>query len=457
MDFARHDFGDDFTWGVSIASAQNEGAVDVDGKSPSIWDVFANKKGAIKSGHSLAAACDFYNRYREDINTAKALGFTAFRFSLSWPRIMPDGKDTVNPRGIQFYHDVIDTCLAAGLTPFVTLYHWDLPHVLEEKGGWTTSLVIDWFSAFVKVCAKAYGDKVKNWIILNEPMSFTALGYMLGKHAPGKTGLYHFLPAVHHAALAQAEGGRIIRAHVSNANIGTSFSCSEVLPYTASEEDMLAASKIDLLMNRLFIEPLFTGSYPSLDKFPLMDKLFFSNKTWRVQDKLQFDFDFIGLQSYFPVVVRHSSIVPHIHAVQVKAKTRKVPATAMGWEINPDSFYRVLKRFAKYKSIKQIIVTENGAAFNDIIEGDSINDIHRQAYFENHVAAMLKAKKEGVPVQGYFAWTLTDNFEWSEGYHPRFGLVHVDHSTQERRLKRSGYWWQQFLSAPSLELRAMGV
>jgi beta-glucosidase len=202
------------------------------------------------------------------------------------------------------------------------LYHWDLPHVLEEKGGWTTSLVIEWFSAFVKVCATAYGDKVKNWIILNEPLSFTSLGYMLGKHAPGKTGLYHFLPAVHHAALAQAEGGRVIRAYVSNANIGTSFSCSEVLPYTASEEDMLAASKIDLLMNRLFIEPLFTGTYPAHDKFPLMEKLFISNKTWRVQDKLQFDFDFIGLQSYFPVVIRHSSIVPHIHAAQVKAKAR---------------------------------------------------------------------------------------------------------------------------------------
>jgi beta-glucosidase len=447
MSFSKSDFGDDFYWGVSIASAQNEGAADVDGKSPSIWDVFAGKRGNIKSGHSPASACDFYNRYQEDINTAKALGFNSFRFSLSWPRIMPYGKDTVNPKGIKFYHDVIDACLAAGLTPFGTLYHWDLPQALEEKGGWTTGLVIEWFSAYVKVCAKAYGDKVKNWIILNEPLSFTTLGYMLGKHAPGKTGLYHFLPTVHHAAMAQAEGGRIIRSMVSNSNIGTSFSCSEVLPYTASEEDMLAASKVDLFMNRLFIEPLFTGSYPVHEDFPLMEKLYFRNKAWRVEEKLKFDFDFIGLQSYFPVVVKHSSIMPHIGATQVKAKLRKVPATAMGWEINPDSFYRILKKFAKYKNIKEIIVTENGAAFKDEVKEDMINDIHRQAYFEEHVSAMLKARNEGVPVTGYFAWTLTDNFEWSEGYHPRFGLVHVDHITQQRRLKRSGFWWQQFLQA----------
>ncbi len=450
--FSKSDFGENFQWGVSIASAQNEGATDVDGKGPSIWDVFAGKRGNIKSGHSPALACDFYNRYQEDIDTAKSMGFNSFRFSLSWPRIMPDGKDTVNPKGIKFYHDVIDACLKAGLTPFVTLYHWDLPHVLEEKGGWTSPLVVEWFIDYVRVCAKAYGGKVKNWIILNEPLSFTSMGYMLGKHAPGKTGLYHFLPAIHHAAIAQAEGGRIVRSEVSGANIGSSFSCSEVLPYSASEEDLQAAARIDLLMNRLFIEPLFTGTYPVHQNFPLMEKLYFGNKAWRFGHKLKFDFDFIGLQNYFPVVVKHSSLVPHIQAAQVKAKVRKVPVTAMGWEIDPNSFYRVLKRFSKYKEIRQILVTENGAAFKDVVKENKVDDIHRQTYFQEHVAAMLKAKREGVPVNGYFAWTLTDNFEWSEGYHPRFGLVHVDHTTQQRTLKRSGYWWQQFLKEESAVL-----
>ena len=446
MAFSKSDFGDDFHWGVSIAATQNEGAADIDGKGLSIWDVFAGKKGNIKSGHSPVMACDFYNRYLEDIDTAKSLGFNSFRFSLSWPRIMPYGKNAVNPKGIQFYHDVIDACLAAGLTPFVTLYHWDLPHVLEENGGWATTMIEEWFASYVKICARAYGDKVKNWIILNEPLSFTSLGYMLGKHAPGKKGLYHFLPAVHHAAIAQAEGGRIIRSEVTGAYIGTSFSCSEVLPYTGSEEDILAASKVDLLMNRLFIEPLFTGTYPVHENFPLIEKLYFRNKTWRFEDKLKFDFDFIGLQNYFPVVIRHSSIMPYIQASEVKAKERKVPATAMGWEINPGSFYRVLKKFSKYKGIKEIIITENGAAFKDVVGRDAIDDSNRQAYFEQHVAAMLRAKNEGVPVKGYFAWTLTDNFEWSEGYHPRFGIVHVNHITQQRRLKKSGYWWQQFLN-----------
>lgn len=446
MDFAREDFGEGFHWGISIASAQNEGASDVDGKAPSIWDVFAGKRGNIRSNHTPAVACDFYNRYRDDIFTAKSMGFTAFRFSISWPRIMPFGRNNLNPKGIAFYHDVIDACMEAGLTPFVTLYHWDLPQYLEEKGGWTSPLIIDWFCDFVRVCVKEYSSKVKNWIVLNEPLSFTSLGYMLGKHAPGKKGLYHFLPAVHHAALAQSTGARIIRMEAEEATIGTSFSCSEVLPYSAKEEDLIAAARVDLLMNRLFIEPIFTGTYPCMDHFPLMDKLYIRNKTWRYQEKLKFDFDFIGLQNYFPIVVRHNPVMPYINASEVKAKARNAPATDMGWEINPGSFYRVLKRFSKYREIRKIIVTENGAAFNDRLEGSKVEDVHREQYFREHIAALLRARKEGVPVAGYFAWTLTDNFEWSEGYHPRFGLVHVDHATQQRTLKQSGHWWRDFLN-----------
>jgi beta-glucosidase len=203
------DFGKDFYWGVSIAAAQNEGAPGHDGKGLSIWDVFASKRGNIRSGHKPVIACDFYHRYREDIYLAKSLGFTAFRFSISWPRILPNGTGKLNHEGLRYYHSVIDTCLEAGLTPFVTLYHWDLPHALQQEGGWVSTLVDAWFGAYVKVCAHAFGDKVKNWIILNEPMSFTALGYMLGTHAPGKKGITNFLPAVHNAAIAQAEGGRI--------------------------------------------------------------------------------------------------------------------------------------------------------------------------------------------------------------------------------------------------------
>lgn len=444
--FDKAAFGKDFQWGVSIAAAQNEGAVDADGKGPSIWDVFAARRGRIKSGHRPHAGCDFYNRYCEDIFLAKSLGFNAFRFSISWPRILPEGTGKVNPEGIAYYHSVIDTCLEAGLTPFVTLYHWDLPHALQQQGGWVSILADSWFAAYVRVCTGAFGNKVKNWIILNEPISFTALGYMLGIHAPGKRGITNFLPAVHNAAMAQATGGLIVRSEVRGANIGTSFSFSEVLPFSNAADDEAAAEKVDIMMNRLFIEPLLTGQYPVGTDFPLLDKLYFRNKAWRYTDRLKFDFDFIGLQSYFPVVVKHSSLVPYIQATQVRAADRNVPQTDLGWEINAASFYRTIKRVGAYEGVKKILITENGAAYNDVVQNGLVADHRRAGYFEEHLRALLQAKKEGVPVEGYFAWTLTDNFEWAEGYHPRFGLVHVNHQTQERTVKLSGRWWQSFLT-----------
>jgi beta-glucosidase len=442
----KADFGKDFHWGVSIAAAQNEGAIDADGRGLSIWDVFASRRGKIRSGHSPMVACDFYNRYKEDIWLAKELGFNAFRFSISWPRILPEGTGRINPEGLRYYHNVIDTCLEAGLTPFVTLYHWDLPHALQKEGGWVSTLADAWFGAYVRVCALAFGDKVKDWIILNEPISFTALGYMLGTHAPGKRGVSNFLPAVHNAAMAQAAGGRIIRSEVSKANIGTSFSFSEIVPHSTNEPDMLAAERVDMMMNRLFIEPVLSGQYPLMENFPLLEKIYLRNKAWRYADKLKFDFDFIGVQSYFPLVIRHSSLIPHIQSAQVKASIRNVPHTDMGWEINPGSFYRTLQRVGSYAGVKNILVTENGAAYADRLVQGKVNDHRRREYFEQHVQSVLQARKDGIPVNGYFAWTLTDNFEWSEGYHPRFGLVYVDHHTQERTVKQSGKWWQGFLT-----------
>jgi beta-glucosidase len=226
------EFGDDFLWGVAMAAAQNEGAYNSYGKGLSIWDTFSRRQGKIKGGAKPTTTCDFYHRYKDDLLLAKALGFTVFRFSLSWARILPEGTGRVNKEGIAFYHRVIDECLKLGLTPYVTLYHWDLPAALEKEGGWTSHLMLRWFSRYVTLCAEEYGDRVKDWIVLNEPFGFTSLGYMLGKHAPGRMGLTNFLPAIHHATLAQAEGGRILRKLVKNAHIGTTFSCSEVIPYT---------------------------------------------------------------------------------------------------------------------------------------------------------------------------------------------------------------------------------
>ena len=439
------DFGKDFSWGVAIAAAQNEGATAADGKGTTIWDSFARNSHKIKGAGKLTVACDFYHRYKDDLLLVKALGFSVFRFSISWARILPDGTGKINKEGINFYHKVIDECYKLGLTPYVTLYHWDLPQELENRGGWTNYLITKWFSRFVTVCAEAYGDKVKHWIILNEPFGFTTLGYMLGKHAPGKKGLSNFLPTIHHAAMAQAEGGRIIRKLVAQAHIGTTFSCSQIIPYSSKPVDVAAANRIDILMNRLFIEPSLGKGYPVDDSFKFLEKLQMHNKTWKYTERLHFDFDFIGLQYYFPVVVKHNSYIPIVKASEVKPATRKVPYTAMGWEINADSFYRTIKKIWLYGGVKEIIITENGAAFKDTLKDGVIDDKERINYFNQHLQAMLKAKKEGVNIKGYFAWTLMDNFEWSEGYHPRFGLVQVDFKTQLRTIKNSGYWWRDFL------------
>jgi beta-glucosidase len=278
-------------------------------------------------------------------------------------------------------------------------------------------------------------------------MSFTALGYMLGIHAPGKRGLNNFLPAVFNAALAQSEGGRIIRATVKNANIGTTFSCSEIIPYNMNSVlDIAAANKIDILMNRLFVEPTLGLGFPN-DGFALMDKLNFSNKAWRYYDKMQFDFDFIGLQNYFPLTIKHNSLIPIINAVEVKPAKRKVPYTALGWEINPNSFYNIIQKFAAYQSVKNIIITENGACFKDKIVNGVVDDIERINYFKSHINALLKLHQVEPKIKGYFAWTLLDNFEWSEGYTARFGLIHIDFKTQLRTIKQSGYWWRDFLNS----------
>jgi beta-glucosidase len=438
------DFGSEFKWGIATAAAQIEGAAELHGKGASIWDTFSKRKGKIKNGHHPASACNFYYTYREDIALVKLLGFSIFRFSISWPRLFPFGTGAVNKEGINFYHSVIDECLNLGIVPYITLYHWDLPEALEEHGGWTAYSINEAFNNYVLKCAQEYGDKVKNWIVVNEPFGFTSLGYMLGIHAPGKTGLTNFFSAVHHVAIAQADGGRILRAEVSHANIGTAYSCSEIVPYTHKDTDVLAAKRVDCLMNRLFVEPALGMGYPEID-WDVMEKFSIEHSTWRHTKRLTFDFDFIGLQNYFPLTIKYNPFIPVLQAWEVKAKNRKKPHTTMGWEINADSFYNIIKQYAGYPNIKEILITENGAAYHDKIEGNSVHDVERIAYFELYLQGLLKAKQEGMNITGYMAWTLMDNFEWAEGFNARFGLVYNDFKTQVRTIKDSGFWWQNFL------------
>jgi len=436
-------FGDGFAWGVSTAAFQTEGAFQDEGKSLSIWDVFTGKKGRVKNGENACTACDFYYRYRDDIDIIKSLNIPNFRFSIAWTRILPDGTGRINQAGIDHYNRVINYCLEQGIEPWITVYHWDLPQVLEDKGGWTNREVVQWFTEFVAVCAQNFGDRVKHWMVMNEPAVFTGAGYFLGLHAPGRTGLKNFLPAIHHVVLSMVAGGRKLRYLLPDATIGTTFSCSAIEPYSQKPRDIAAAQRADALVNRLFIEPILGLGYP--DKEVTALKGISKYKLPGDEENMTFDFDFIGIQNYTRELVKFSIFTPYVYAKLVKATERNVSTTLMGWEVHPEAIYQVLKKFDAYKKIRAIYITENGAAFHDEVVDEAIDDKERLDYLQSHISQVLRAKNDGINVKGYFIWTLTDNFEWAEGYHPRFGLIHIDFKNQKRIVKASGRWYADFL------------
>ncbi|MDN3601076.1 GH1 family beta-glucosidase [Mucilaginibacter myungsuensis] len=437
-------FGDDFSWGVSTAAFQTEGACSEDGKGASIWDEFTHRKGKILKGESADTACEFYLNYQRDIDLVKQMNIPNFRFSIAWSRILPQGDGEVNQAGIDHYNNVINYCLQQGVEPWLTIYHWDLPLALEKQGGWTNRNIIEWFINYVTICANSFGDRVKHWMVMNEPAVFTGAGYFLGVHAPGRTGVKNFLPAVLYASLCLAAGGKKLKEILPGSVVGTTFSCSAVEPYTSKQRDINATKRADAIINRLFIEPVMGLGYPMAD-VPVLEGI---KKLMQPgdADALKFDFDFIGLQCYTREMVRFSLFTPYIYATLVKAEKRNVPLTQMGWEVYPPSIYQVLKRFSAYAPAKAFYITENGVAFEDQLIDGEVNDTQRVDYLQKHIGQVLKAKNEGVNVKGYFVWTLTDNFEWAEGYHPRFGLVHVDFKTQQRTIKAAGKWYANFLA-----------
>lgn len=444
MELNKKLFGDNFIWGVSASAPQTEGAHDIDGRGLSIWDTFSQQRKRILSNHTPSAGTDFYHRYRQDIAILHYLNVPNFRFSFSWPRIFPEGTGKLSEKGIAFYHRVIDECLERNIQPWVTLYHWDLPETLEQKGGWANREILNWFEEYVSFCVRTFKDKVKYWMVLNEPMTFVGAGHYLGIHAPGKRGLKNFLPALHHAVLCQSLGRKIIKNESPSAEAGTTFSCSFVAPHSNSEKDIKAAKRVDALLNRIFVEALVGKGYP-VAELPFLKKL---EKYFRNGDEqlMKADLDFAGVQVYTREIVSHSYFTPYLNAKLVPARKRKVFHTAMDWEVYPESIYEIIKQFNAY-NIPKIIITENGAAFDDKLENGSINDGERMHYIQHHIKQMLRAKKDGYKADGYFVWSLTDNFEWAKGYHPRFGLVHVNYETQERIIKESGHWYKKFLMA----------
>jgi beta-glucosidase len=453
MILQKNTFGSDFKWGVSTAAFQIEGAHNKDGKGISIWDDFSRKKNKIFGNHAADTACDFYHRYVDDILLIKKLNIPNYRFSVSWSRILPLGTGSINIKGIDFYNKVIDFCLNEGIEPWITIYHWDLPKALEDKGGWTHRSIIEWFGEYVHCCIKYFGDRVKYWMVLNEPMVFTGAGYFLGVHAPGKKGLSNFLSATHHAALCQAAGGKIIRSMRSDCIIGTTFSYSHIEPFRKQvEKDMKAAIKTDALLNRLFLEPLLGLGYP-VKELPVLKRL---EKFIHSEDEknLVFEMDFIGIQNYTREVVKYAPFMPFVKSKIIKANKRNVTHTQMNWEVHPPAIYEAIKRIDQYPQVKKIIITENGAAFDDNVCGDIIEDHERTEYIRDHIFEILKAKNEGAKVEGYFVWTLMDNFEWAEGYRPKFGLVSVDRQTQKRIIKQSGKWYSDFLSEKNEQMHS---
>lgn len=440
----RSSFGDNFIWGTAVSAYQTEGGHNLDGKGVSIWDTFTNDPKFLRHPENGNVSIDFYHRYPEDIKLLKSLNFKNLRLSLSWPRILPEGSGKVNQKGVDFYNKVIDLSLENGIEPWLTLYHWDLPQAIEDKGGWTNRDIVSYFSEYAHASSKVFGDRVTNWIVLNEPMSFTGLGYYAGYHAPGKKGISNFLAAAHHATLCQAVGAREIRRNNLGSNVGTAFSVTCVKPKNNLSLNVNAANRMDALLNRFFTEPLLGMGYPleTLPEFKRIEKYFKPGDDMLMRH----DMDFWGIQYYFRTVAQFSLFPPLLWASEVPAQKRNVPVNAMNLEIYPKGLFKILKKFSHYSNLPKIMVTESGICLTEKKTNGQVHDIDRIAYHKKILNQIRKAEKKGIPVNGYFIWTFIDSFEWSEGVSPRFGLIYNDFETQERTIKDSGLWFKDFLS-----------
>jgi beta-glucosidase len=452
-----------FLWGAATAAYQIEGAVTEDGRTPSIWDTFAHTPGRVVNGDTGDVADDHYHRFRDDVALMAELGLTSYRFSVSWPRITPhvsaDALGPVNAAGVAFYSTLVDTLLEAGITPAVTLYHWDLPQALDDAGGWTERAIAERFGEYAGVVAAALGDRVPLFITLNEPWCSAYLGYASGVHAPGRTDPALALAAVHHLNLAHGLAAAAIRAAAPAARVGVTLNPAWVLPETDSPRDLDAARRCDGLQNRVFLDPILHGGYPD---DVLVDTARVTG--WEFirpgdEEIIAAPLDVLGLNYYSPLHVRHwtrehpretadghgdSAATPWIACDDVEFPRRPGPKTAMGWGIDPRGLTELLLRIARERPDLDLMITENGAAFPDPVGPDGIvHDDDRVEYLRGHLAAVHAAIAAGARVTGYCVWSLLDNFEWAWGYGKRFGIVHVDYATLARTPKDSARFYAQ--------------
>ncbi|HEY0637299.1 MAG TPA: GH1 family beta-glucosidase [Pseudonocardiaceae bacterium] len=431
-----------FVWGTATAAYQIEGASREGNRGPSIWDTFAATPGAVHQGHSGAVACDHYHRYRDDVALMAELGMGTYRFSLAWPRIQPDGSGPANPAGLDFYDRLVDELCGHGITPLVTLYHWDLPQALEDRGGWTGRDTAHRFAEYAAVAHARLGDRVQTWTTLNEPWCSAFLGYAAGVHAPGRRDPGAAFAAAHHLLLGHGLATRELRA-AGAATVGITLNLA---PVRGSDE--AAVSIVDGLQNRVFLEPLLRGRYPA-DVVTAAER--FTDWSFVADGDLALigaPIDLLGVNYYRPVDVE---VVPGAAAEPIYPGSDGIalvrtgaPMTPMGWEIVPDGLTELLTRLAREYPPVPLYIMENGAAFDDVVSpGGAVHDADRVAFLDAHLRAAHAAIGAGADLRGFLVWSLLDNFEWAEGYRRRFGLVHVDYATQRRTPKDSALWFRE--------------
>jgi beta-glucosidase len=468
---------DGFLVGAATAAFQIEGATSEDGRGRSIWDTFAGVDGAVLEGDTGDPACDHYHRWEADLDLLAWLGVGAYRFSVAWPRIQPDGRGPWEARGLAFYDRLVDGLLSRDIAPWVTLYHWDLPQPLEDAGGWPSRDTAYRFADYASAVYDRLGDRAAGWITLNEPWCSAFLGYAAGVHAPGRREGDAAVRAVHHLLLGHGLAAAGIRSRDAKASVGITLNLYPVAPASPSDVDADAARRIDGLANRIFLDPVLKGAYPADVVADLGGPGGWTHVHGGDLATIAAPLDFLGVNYYSPHTVRGTggrAAVPDdgdendqdpgagaggqqvrvgspwVGSPDVEFVDTGLPKTAMGWEVDPDGLRQVLARLDDDYACPPLYVTENGAAYADEVVDDKVSDPERQAYLAAHVGALLDAVDAGVDVRGYFVWSLLDNFEWSFGYTRRFGIVHVDYRTQVRTPKASADWYRSLATSRRL-------
>ncbi|MBN6052349.1 beta-glucosidase [Nonomuraea sp. RK-328] len=454
-------FPESFVWGAATASYQIEGAVKEDGRGQSIWDVFSHTPGNVADGDTGDVACDHYHHHTGDVALMRELGLAAYRFSVAWPRVQPDGTGPANPRGLAFYDRLVDELLAAGITPYVTLYHWDLPQALEDRGGWTARDTAHRLADYAEAVHARLGDRVRHWTTLNEPWVSAYLGYGNGVHAPGRRDPAAAMRAAHHlllghglaAARLRERGVEQLMLVVNSAPVLTPAQVGDP-DAVPGEADAAAVERVHALLTRQFLDPVVHGRYPEA----VLEAARRNGGTGHIQDGdlelIAVPIDQIGVNYYNPCVVEAAPGEPADAAwpgtEDVGFRAVDAPATAMGWPIVPDGLSRLLVRLSgDYPGIP-LMVTENGAAFEDVVVDGRVHDADRVSYLEGHLREAHRAIEAGADLRGYLVWSLLDNFEWAEGYRRRFGIVHVDYATQARTPKDSALWFRDVIARNGL-------